>query len=853
MKTFSNILDSSARRLASVATTAIALCACSALVSCSDDSDIISSLTDNEGCFITVEVPMLDAKSRAAGDEDTFNEFTVKTLDLFFYKTQNNDPAVYHKRITDTFVGSKQIEVNIPKNDLTTIFGNGTSCYLYAVANYPQKINEKATPAQLLTLSLGEDFKETKKQESFAMISDAAAEVTLSADKKTASGNVTLTRACAKLMLSLKIPESIEVTNTTEDPGSGTTSTTTVKYIPNPKSARVWITNGVHSSNIHTIVTDSTKIDSNYYYSNTIGDATDGNGIGFTNAQSEGYNWVQSVPFYSYPNKWNPKSAEGVTTITFQIPWHIEGETNQTVTYYSITVNPDNYRLLRNNFYDMRLTVGRLGSVDVKKPINMKVEWNYELPWKEHTLDTNIKDVRYLLLNNNDYDDTNKYPVIGDNLTDTTNLPTETGWYVYKMNNETKIKIPVSTSHKVKIDKVEMIWRDFANNKNVVYQPTYSSSIMDTTYTSTTNYTETTTPGVSYLGVDFDMTTSTLNVTRDLYNVNPNKANGQSKPTYTPMYINVYISHEDNPAYNKKIRIEQYPPIYISSNLTEYSNGFVNTRFINGSKGKANDHTYYTTIFTDYPLNIGSIGNRESDLGISEDVNNLQSYVISISKLDESDKYNDETDYIIADPRLLSPNNFLYTNSNYNNWNWSSEGVDIKDGSKRQIQIYYPTDANNSKENYIAPKFRVASKSGTTLNMTFENAQRRCASYQENGRPAGRWRVPTPAEIKFMATLSCKKFIPYLFGNDSSNKTPKYWSSSGCVQVTNDKANPTVELITDTSDHAVRCVYDEWYWGNDTLVDVNQPNPNKYPLKTEFVWGDRERTTSGNISKSIKR
>lgn len=852
MKTFSNILDSSARRLASVATTAIALCACSALVSCSDDSDIISSLTDNEGCFITVEVPMLDAKSRAAGDEDTFNEFTVKTLDLFFYKTQNNDEqAVYHKRITDTFVGSKKIEVNIPKNDLTTIFGNGTSCYLYAVANYPQIINEKATPEQLLTLPLGEDFKETKTQESFAMISDAAAEVKLSSDNKTASGKVILTRACAKLMLSLKIPESIEVTNTTEDPGSGTTSTTTVKYIPNPESARVWITNGVHSSNIHTIVTDETKIESKNYYSNTIGDATDGNGTGFTNAQSEGYNWVQSYPFYSYPNKWDPKSAEGVTTITFQIPWQIEGETNQTVTYYSITVNPDNYRLLRNNFYDMRLTVGRLGSVDVKKPINMTVEWNYELPWKEHTLNTNIKDVRYLLLNNNNYDDTNKYPVIGGD--------PQSGWYVYKMNNETEIKIPVSTSHKVKIDRVEMIWRDFKNNKDVTHVPTYSENgKTDKSYTSTGNYI----PGTDYLGVDFDMTTSTLNVKRDLYNIeDPNQALSQSKPTYTPMYINVYISHEDNPAYKQKIRIEQYPPIYISSQLTKITDDGKVTRFVDNKTTGQNigrDRDIWATNGSN--IYLGSL----QDIGTG----NGNTYIISVSKLGDNEK-----DYVLADPRsMIVENKFLK-----NDVNWSAKVNDIN-STNRQIAFYYPVDSTISKKTFVAPKLRIASQWGMTdgksgevnsikdnyYYLDYANATRRCASYQENGRPAGRWRLPTVSEIKFIADLSQKKIIPTLFGNYAFNNKGEPWvysyfCATGVVRVTAIKGKENEFNLDEAAGlqngdiTSVRCVYDEWYWGNDTLVDVNQPNPNNYPLKTEFVWGDRERSTSGNISKSIKR
>lgn len=867
MKTFRNILDSSARRLASLASLAIALYACSALTSCSDDSDIFPSPTDKEGCFITVEVPMLDRGSRAA-ITDEFNEFTVETLDLFFYKSNDKleEPAIYHKRITEKFVQKKQLQVNIPNKDINTIFGEGSKCYLYAVANYSGALSDKATPLQLQALQADSNIEKTVKQTSFAMISDDMAEVTLSSDKKTASGSVTLTRACAKLVLSLNIPESIEVTNTIEDPGSGTTTETKVKYIPNPESARVWISNGVKKSIIKQDITNDTKIASENYYSNTIGDATEGNGTDFTELSGE-YKWVQSIPFYSYPNKWDPKSAEGVTTITFQIPWHIEGETNQTVTYYSITVNPDNCRLLRNHFYDMRLTVGRLGSVDVREPIDMEVTWNYELPWKEHTLETNIRDVRYLLLNNNDYDESSNFPVIDDE----GNYSAKKGWYVYRMNNETEIEIPVSTSHNVEIYRVEMIWRDFKDNVNRF--TTVTSGTGSKNYDTCNGYK--TTKGTALLGLEFDNSTNTLKLSRDLYDI---KANGtQELGTYTPMYINVYIRHTDNHAYTQKIRIEQYPPIYISSQQTKRDNNNQITRFVNGQytnhhngestswgrisdiwasnhgNGNGYDIWNYTLVSNEDLIYLGDLFGDDADY-----VKNSHSYIITISRLSGSDN----VEYIIADPRKTTPDNLPY------NFTWSTKASELKNGSinnaNRELTDYYPSDANSNKERYIAPKLRIASQWGIThdqsakvtpdnteRNLNYDNARRRCASYQENGRPAGRWRVPTPAEIEFIATLSSKGYIPYLFG--SAGNTAYYWCSRGALTVNNtvnNTDNPTVIFdsnvsTTDKDVHrSVRCVYDEWYWGNDTLVESQ---------KATFVWGDRQRSTSGNEYKSIKR
>ncbi len=836
MKMFRNILNSSARRLASMAGIAIALYACSALSSCSDDSGIIPTPEDKEGCFITVTVPMQDAGSRADGDNnDRYKEFTVKTLDLFFYKAEGFTPessqAVYHKRIDVDFVGSSVVQVNILKKEMDVIFGtNGTKCVLYAVANYPKDLNgSNATPNQLQNLTVGPNFEKTNVQKSFAMISDEA-EVTLDRTEKKATGKLTLTRACAKLMLSLDVPASIDVTNTVSNPGDNTTSETTVTYVPNLGAARVWISNGVKESNIFKEINNSTKIDKTNYYTNTF-NTDEGNGSSFDTVATESrYKYVQSIPFYSYPNKWDPKSAEGATIIIFQIPWKIKDtENSQILTYYSITVNPDSCQLLRNNFYDMRVIVSRLGSSDISAPVDMEVEWNYELPWNKHTLPINIKDIRYLLLNNNDYDSTNKYSEVGsvkvDTVTSTDWLTKSTGWYVYKMNNETEISIPVSTSHKVKISKVEMIWRDYAANEDIVYVPVYSENgNTGKSYTSTGKYID----GTDYLGVDFDNSKSTLNFKRGLYNIKPNSTPSQSTSTYTPMYVNVYICHEDDPTYAQKIRIEQYPPIYISSQKTSYASH----RFINKNNTSSNDNKGFVSNSSNNSLHLGSLSEKA----------NHNTYIINISRLDNTDT---NKDYVIADPRTQTVNNFPYlSNNTEGDWTISSNSLETNGSlstTTRLMTNYYPSSSDSTQKNYIAPQFRIASQYGVTVTLNnLTKAQRRCASYQENGRPAGRWRLPTIAEIKFIANLSATKHIPYLFG-DSNETDVRYWCASGAVTVNN--KDREVSESKNENNH-VRCVYDEWYWGNDTL---------KADDKAKFVWGDRPRSTSGNVNKIIKR
>lgn len=198
MKTFSNILYSSARGLASMATLAIALLAGSALSSCSDDNDIFPSQETREGFFLTINVPRQESGSRA-GENDPYNEFAVKCLDLFFYDVNANESstAIYHTKIDSlSIVGTGTIEVNIRKTTMENIFGaNGTQCKLYAVANYRGSIQDNASPSNLKGYALKDDFKETRVQDSFAMISENWTTVTLSNDRKTATGSVTLSRA----------------------------------------------------------------------------------------------------------------------------------------------------------------------------------------------------------------------------------------------------------------------------------------------------------------------------------------------------------------------------------------------------------------------------------------------------------------------------------------------------------------------------------------------------------------------------------------------------------------------------------------------------------------------------------
>ncbi len=126
----------------------------------------------------------------------------------------------------------------------------------------------------------------------------------------------------------------------------------------------------------------------------------------------------------------------------------------------------------------------------------------------------------------------------------------------------------------------------------------------------------------------------------------------------------------------------------------------------------------------------------------------------------------------------------------------------------------------------IAPSFRIASSYGVTSSLSYDNASRRCASYQEDGFPAGRWRLPTAAEIEYCVTLSAKGRLPRLFGEQG--ESTDYWSANGYITVNGNNVTPQINSFS--NNRYVRCVYDDWYWGHDRVAAAQHT----------FMWGDEE-------------
>ena len=263
------------------------------------------------------------------------------------------------------------------------------------------------------------------------------------------------------------------------------------------------------------------------------------------------------------------------------------------------------------------------------------------------------------------------------------------------------------------------------------------------------------------------------------------------------------IRHSDNAAYYKDIIVEQYPSIYVETRNSAQYSVFVNrtggitggTAYnnhgnnTNNSLGQISTTTSYSTNFT--IVSVSSLAGL-----VATDVEPYKSWVIGEPRIKLKDAY-------------LTDGNVKYYIDKYNNATtnrWLQDDLGVP---PEYFDNYLVGDRDAS--NFISPKFMLASGRGWNQGTRpWKGMAERCASYQEDGYPAGRWRLPTEAEILFCRLLGEKNLIENPF-----DSTIGYFATSGNY-ITNSGS-----FTHDTGNHSVRCVYDLWYWGDDPVPGVS--------------------------------
>lgn len=268
--------------------------------------------------------------------------------------------------------------------------------------------------------------------------------------------------------------------------------------------------------------------------------------------------------------------------------------------------------------------------------------------------------------------------------------------------------------------------------------------------------------------------------------------------------VTLHLKGVTGTQFDRKVTITQYPPIYAETVVTQN----VSTIYLNGTIYDGTN----TNVTNNAGASLGYIGNSTSGS------NRTIVTVTTLSSLDIA-KYSDLgiATPIIGDPRIKLKDKYPvnpYTPLGGQPQAWGKE--DLGEETDNYIEDYMYTDLQ--KANVIAPRFMLASGYGgcNGNKVGWASNAERCASYQEAGYPAGRWRLPTEAEMVFVYTLANELG---LIANPFYS-TSHYWANTG--RNFYNEAFYTTQGAGDNSSNAngwsSRCVYDLWYWGDEPAL-----------------------------------
>lgn len=787
-----------------------------ALVSCTQELEIREETPADCIMLNVCNSPM----TKAAVPEGTKYERSLKRLDCFFYvKGETGSPCVYHQKVDMDKVGDAVIPLGIPlyvdETTINTIFpGQNTFCDVFLIANLPSGTFESGgngtdVPAlEKITLNL--DGTHDAIDKPFVMWGLGEAE---KGDENNASGEIKLYRAAAKITISVNIPAQIKTTVTTVNPDNTTTITektmTPVFTDTDGKSTlKTAFHYGVKKTYLHAdYVGDdgqSLLTDDDYFATGEKGYSRVST-TPATGTTPETYLYKCEVPFYTYARAWE-KGASDAAYLTLELPWKDESSDSYDTYYYQILVNGHKRNFLPNTWYDLTVNVGLLGSTVQSKPTLLEDMTYYVLDWTtEPESDSDTGD-RYEDVVIDNY----TYLIVPEKRIELNNTSTR----VIRYDASHKIGIQMNTSSK----EVEILPGTHTTNSAFYLNCSGTTPSVQTLPITKTNFADDGKGAVTY--------TYQIPSTPKVYS-----------PVY--VYATIWLDFDgdgiidegtDEELFLEDITIVQYPPIYI---LPDKSTAY--SIFVNGHNRQDENISFrYGNTNNYYRLGVApgysSSGTYMYTINVSSfNENNTFLYNLDNNPNGPQTEYN----YIIGDPRQKT-SDIILNDENYditNNW---ATAPDV-DGNERKLQYYYPTSEEPGVFQIIAPKFRVVSFHATGhAVINYEGAKMRCASFQEDGFPAGRWRLPTYAEIQFIIMLQRENVIQPIYYGGS-----KYFSSTNQVQYQDARVNYMAFENASPGTNgtgSVRCVYDEWYWGSEREA---QPN-NSFAGGYEFTWGDEK-------------
>lgn len=675
------------------------------------------------------------------GGEHALNEDLIKTLHYFLYRKGETSKNAL-------FMGSNTLEagtqdnavIRVPLNDSELnemLFPRpANECEVYVIANLPDGVEIPANTSldNLKALVVSADFKGSITQPSFVMDGLGIATIVNRNKVLAAAGEIPLKRLAAKFSLRISVSESF-------------VDTDGAKWEPDISGLSISMQRGASSANLSATFASGLF---DYGARGRTGEKTE-----TVDATTSTFNLFH--PFYSYPKAWEYQSADALS-FSIVLPWTCQlpdgGQKYQNCYY---RVFPNTMHLERNNWYNIDLNIGVLGSfsatdapVVIDSLTYKVVDWkNGRGDWSSGLeMNAELLGAHYLIVEQNEY----------------------------QLNSKDNFTLSFITSHECVIKNLKVTIPDFGSDSNP------KKTDKDITSKATAE---------NWLTLDGNL----IRLNHKLNNDFVNTTDYDCAP-YTFTFTLCHKNNEER--FYENLTITQYPAITIEAHLnSDYAanpNNKGGYQFVNGRAS-----------------NSSGSGDYGGAHGLRGQNTNPNMYVITTTVLPAG------SDFVLGDPREEAETNPLATNA--------AMAPGVEGGANRRLSWYHKTITGSEVQNMISPKFRIASSYGVTNQITHQNAINRAASYQEDGYPAGRWRVPTMAEVLFIIKLSSDGKIPTLFSEGS-----KYWCANGSV-TPQDGGGYTTSLST-TGNGPVRCVYDDWYWERSAV-----PRLSNFSV---FTWGDEK-------------
>ena len=787
--------------------------------SCSRES--MQDIQTGDGLSLQV---MWTEMATRADEGEVNNEYAVNSLDWYFYKDTTAAPAFHYreaiaagdakalKYVRDFVPGQTYGGAAFPhRGDLC---GADDCCTVFIVANLPaDKVNATANLADLKAIEVDQTFLDGNSP----LAPDAEAlNFIMTGQKQVKGTSLAVDQATAEVIelnrLAVKITYTVNVLKSRETTADGVTETWTpmlggnnVRMYPQNvvKNALLGAVDELYPATLTTANADQIVVSSD-----EPSKWTDG-GTNYTTKEPLG-------PYYTYPNNWEEGGAD--TFVKIIVPWQVTRVQNGNVIYsaqrevYYKVLLPDPMTL-SNTWYQLEINLapGTENEPEVEVLAEYRVaDW---IGGGEEGVDGVLKDIKYLIADRS------------DEVTD--------GGESHFVTYTSGISIPYSASNPVVFEVIEASYLDFYTE-----EPTEKKFVQNHRWVNPTNTAKIV--GHSTDGENWSRVTSLSTVESWFKFDNGSNVgapegslvmnhlmNGILTSDYfdvSPYTFTVRIYLQRDMTLLEEVKIVQYPQTYIEaqestvhadSPAASSRNSFYGYIFINGvsrvtNAGQGSPWTTIMAIGSSYSgktnhnmyiLTTGVLSDSSKRLGDPRETESYDEPKLVGNKENGTARGNDKTEDFITAPAV--------------------------GGGERSLSNYYPTDPEKSPT-FIAPKLRVSSafgrrgsnsggsNSNDDYRYNYASAWNRCAAYQEDGYPAGRWRLPTEAEIDLINRLSQRDFIPSLFYG-----TTPYWTATPGIAVNGNGRQNVLSAST-------RCAYDDWYWGSEP-VDGAQ---------NTFMWGD---------------